>query len=77
MLEEKGRVRLTQDLEKSVYDAIAESNVRVVSVTTEIAIETGRLSDFNHFDPADRVIVATARMEDAVLITADRTFQQL
>ena len=41
-----------------------------VPVSGEIGILAAELSDF-HADPADRIIVATAIMRDATLITAD------
>ncbi len=42
-----------------------------VLVSHETAIESYRLPDPFHRDPADRVLVATARIEGATLLTAD------
>ena len=51
--------------------ALAKSNVLEVPVTNAIALETGRLI-WSHRDPADRMIVATARVMGLTLVTADK-----
>jgi PIN domain nuclease of toxin-antitoxin system len=45
--------------------------VREIGLSAEIAMQA---SDFGnlHGDPIDRVIIATALVEDAILLTADR-----
>lgn len=75
-LTEKGRVRALLGVDASIEAAISAIKIRLVPVDQAIAIETGRLTNFDHFDPADRIIVATARIENAVLITADRTLRR-
>lgn len=45
--------------------------VREVALSTEIVIRASEFDDL-HGDPLDRVIIATALAEDAVLLTADR-----
>ena len=45
--------------------------VREVPMSSEIAINAIGLEDM-HGDPFDRIIVATALVEDAILLTADR-----
>ncbi|MCW5734623.1 MAG: PIN domain-containing protein [Enhydrobacter sp.] len=44
--------------------------VREIPVSSEIAMSAAQLSNL-HLDPIDRIIVATALVEDAVLLTAD------
>ena len=51
--------------------ALAKSNFLEVPVTNAIALETGRLV-WSHRDPADRMIVATARVMGLTLVTADK-----
>jgi PIN domain nuclease of toxin-antitoxin system len=51
---------------------ILTSGVREVPVLAEIAMRAAELDDL-HGDPIDRIIVATAIAEDAVLLTADRS----
>lgn len=45
--------------------------LREISLSAEMAIQAMDLDDL-HGDPIDRMIVATALTEDAVLLTADR-----
>jgi PIN domain nuclease of toxin-antitoxin system len=45
--------------------------VREIPLTSEIAILAADLEEL-HGDPLDRVIVATALVEEAILLTADR-----
>jgi len=45
--------------------------VREIGLSAEAAMAAVELEDL-HGDPFDRVIVATALTEDAVLLTADR-----
>ena len=51
--------------------ACAALGVQVVDVTPAIGFEAYGLAGDFHKDPADRVIVATARVTQASLITAD------
>ena len=51
--------------------SVLAEGVREVPVDGEVAIAAAELPDF-HKDPADRLIVASARDEGARLLTADR-----
>ena len=51
--------------------SVLVEGVREIPVDGEVAIAAAELSDF-HKDPADRLIVATARDEGARLLTSDR-----
>ena len=65
------RIRL--QLALNVRDWLASCEalpfVSFLPVTTAIAIESTRLPNFPHNDPADRIIVATALSLGAVLVT--------
>ena len=50
---------------------------RVVDLTTSVALEAARLSLREGLSLADSVILATARLEDAVLWTQDAHFEGL
>lgn len=71
MLVAKGRVALSMDVSEwlSVVGQIAE--IRFVPVDNEIAVKSTELPGEFHKDPADRIIVATARKLAAPLVTAD------
>ena len=50
---------------------LLSQGIREVGLTAEIALTAFGLDDL-HGDPVDRIIVATALIEDAVLLTADK-----
>ena len=52
--------------------AVATPRVQRISITPAIAAEVAALPDSFHRDPGDRVIVATARVLGATLLTQDR-----
>jgi PIN domain nuclease of toxin-antitoxin system len=55
-----------------VDEAVAASTVTVEPLSPSIAVESWELPETFHSDPADRMIVATARVTGAVLMTRDR-----
>ncbi len=71
MLEFKGRIRLDIPCEQWVKEALAMPGLTLVPLTPEIAIESTRLPGNLRADPADRIIVATARRMRARLLTRD------
>lgn len=71
MLEAKGRIRLEQDCETWVRRALGLAGMRLVPVDDRVAIASTRLPGAFHGDPADRMLVATARVLDATLVTRD------
>ena len=71
MLENKGRIRLTSPCGQWVKDALATPGLTLLALTPEIAIDSSRLPAPFHGDPADRIIVATARAAGARLLTRD------
>jgi PIN domain nuclease of toxin-antitoxin system len=72
MLEAKGRIRLQRPCEEWVREALAMPGLEVVPLTPEIALDSSRLPGGFHGDPADRIIVATARIRAARLLTRDQ-----
>jgi PIN domain nuclease of toxin-antitoxin system len=72
LLSSRKRVVLGKPLARWVDDALAASGVGVEPLSPRIAVESCELPDGLHGDPADRIIVATARLADLVLITRDR-----
>ena len=65
----KGRLSLAMDLD-SWRSELLRVGVTEISVNGEIGVKASALADF-HADPADRIIVATALREGAVICTAD------
>lgn len=70
-LVEYGRLKLPQDVAEWVGVALAYPGVRLVELTPGIAVESTRLPQPFHKDPADQIIVATARVRDYPVVTAD------
>lgn len=71
MLEAKGRIRLGKDCEAWVREALSLPGLRLVPVDDRVAVSSTRLPGSFHGDPADRMLVATARALDATLVTRD------
>ena len=76
MLEAKGRLRLSRALDEWVRDALRARGLRLLQLTPEIAIESARLPGKVPGDPADRIIMASARAEGSRLATRDRAIIQ-
>lgn len=72
LLDAKGRITLSMDCAAWVRQALATPGLTLAPLTPEIAIQSTRLPGILHGDPADRLIVATARAHGAVLMTKDR-----
>ena len=70
ILAERGRVKLDREVGRWVTEALARVPLMEAPLTHEIALESRRL-DLGHDDPADRFLVATARVLDLTLVTAD------
>ncbi len=71
MLTMKRRVRLEKPLLTWIKDALALPGIELKPLTPEIAVESSQLPDGFHGDPADRLIVATARVHGLSLLTRD------
>ena len=67
-----GRIALTIPLREWLDKAAAPPLVRRHGISPAIAAELAALPDSFHRDPADRVLVATARVLGATLLTQDR-----
>jgi PIN domain nuclease of toxin-antitoxin system len=72
MLETKRRISLSMDLHSWVHQALAVPGYSIAPLSPDISIESCLLPGSFHGDPADRMIVATARSLHGSLITADR-----
>jgi len=71
MLEAKGRITLSRSIDEWVRAALSAPGTRLVDLSPEIALESARLPAAPHGDPSDRMIIATARMMGATLVTCD------
>lgn len=71
MLIEKGRLVLSMDVESWLNEVSQIDGLRFIPVDNEIGIKSTVLPGSFHKDPADRMIVATARKLAIPLVTAD------
>jgi PIN domain nuclease of toxin-antitoxin system len=76
MLHAKGRLALERPFAQWLRDAASASVVEVVPLDVEVVIAVGELPASFHGDPADRLIVATARARGLRLATHDRAIRR-
>jgi PIN domain nuclease of toxin-antitoxin system len=67
----RGRLVLPLPLNEWFSIALAEEGILLIPITPAIAIESYSLPGEFHKDPADRIIVATARTYECPLMTND------
>ncbi|HDN79307.1 MAG TPA: type II toxin-antitoxin system VapC family toxin [Chloroflexi bacterium] len=70
-LVEYNRLRLPCPLEEWFEQALSYPGILLIPLTPEIVIESTRLPGEFHRDSADQIIVATARVYNCPLVTAD------
>ena len=72
LLDSRGRIVLDKPCTQWVSEALAAPGLALAPLTPEVAVESCRLPAPFHDDPADRMIVATARTAGATLVTRDK-----
>ena len=72
MLEAHKRISLTVDVETWTRQALSSPGLSLAPLTPDIALASSRLPGEIHGDPADRMLIATARSLGATLVTRDR-----
>ncbi len=72
MLVSKGRLSFAQEIGEWLKTALAMPGIRMVPLSIEISVASTQLPGNFHADPADRMIVATARYLGATLVTEDK-----
>lgn len=71
-LVELKRLNFSLPVEDWISQALAYPGIKLLNLTPQIAVESSQLPGTFHRDPADQMIVATARIYDIPLLTADR-----
>jgi PIN domain nuclease of toxin-antitoxin system len=71
VLEAKRKITLSMDCRTWVEGGLSAPGVRFAELTPSIAIESAQLPGILHGDPADRILIATARQLKAILVTRD------
>jgi PIN domain nuclease of toxin-antitoxin system len=71
MLHRKGRLQLATPFDRWIREASLAEVVEVVPITAEVVVALDALPRKFHGDPADRIIVASARSRNLPLYTRD------
>lgn len=72
MMVAKGRINVKIDPKLWLDNAIKNTGIKVIELSPEIALESYNLPGDFHRDPADQIIVATARIHNLTLLTKDQ-----
>ena len=72
MMVTRGRLELTLSPDEWLDHAINKTGLTIFELSSKIALESCNLPGNFHKDPADRIIVATARVNRSQLITKDQ-----
>ena len=72
MLVAKGRLELTLDVQDWIAHTEAADCVEFIAITNHLALRSVTLPGPLHSDPADRLLIATARYLGVPLLTRDR-----
>ena len=72
MLVAKERLALGRDVRAWIEAVLDLQGIEIAGLLPSISLDSARLPGSFHADPADRMIVATARHHQATLVTADR-----
>ena len=70
-LVERGRLTLPCPVSDWLQQALSYPGVRLIELSPRICVESTQLPGEFHRDPADQIIVATARVLGAPLVTVD------
>jgi PIN domain nuclease of toxin-antitoxin system len=76
MMVTRGRIELTISPNEWLDYAINKTGLTILELNSKIALESCNLPGNFHKDPADRIIVATARVCRSQLITKDQKIIQ-
>jgi len=71
-LVDKGRIEIDMDVLDWVDQALDTEGLQLHILTPRILIQSTRLPGLLHGDPVDRLLIATAHEEKAVLVTCDK-----
>lgn len=70
-LVEKGKIEISVDTHFWVNEALKMKSLKTIRMTPEITCQSTLLPQPFHNDPADQIIVATARVIGATLLSKD------
>nr|WP_269446165.1 type II toxin-antitoxin system VapC family toxin [Gloeobacter violaceus] len=71
MLAARGRVHLGMPCQEWIAQSLSAPGLSVLDLSAQIAVEAAELPGQFHGDPADRILVACARVKNIALATRD------
>jgi PIN domain nuclease of toxin-antitoxin system len=71
-LQDRGRIELPLHWRRWLREALQRNNWGILPITLDIVEEAWCLPGTFHADPADRILTATARKDDRLLLTTDQ-----
>lgn len=72
MLARAGKLSLNTNINSWTQQALSKPGLNLLDFSPEIAIESVNLPEPVHKDPADRILIASARVERLTLVTRDQ-----
>lgn len=72
MLVSKNKIHLDEPINQWVTNSLSAMGIKLIELSPEILLESCNLPGDLHGDPSDRMIVATARICQLELFTADQ-----
>lgn len=75
-LVEYGRLVLPRSVDEWLDEALAYPGINFLELTPRICVESTQLPGAFHRDPADQIIVATARVHNCPIVTVDRKIRE-
>ena len=72
----KGRLRITTHPREWIEQALAMPGLRLIELTPDISYESTVLPDSSNSDPADQIIIASARSLGATILTKDENMRR-
>ena len=75
-LVEQGKLRLLRSIDQVFDELDVHPQIATLALSPRISLESTRLGPRFHRDPADQIIVATARVHGLRLVTADERIVQ-
>ncbi len=76
MLSARGRIEIVGPLQSWLEEIEGHALIEVIPLSARIVAESVRLGSDFHNDPADQMIVATARLHGLSLITSDERIRR-
>ena len=72
LLSARGKLPAAQSATAIFGEVLTTAGVKVEALTPSVLVDSSFLPEPLHRDPADRIIIATARAQDLTIVTRDR-----